>query len=43
LGRLALAFDGDHGVDGATVHVFHDEVDFALIEETAVISDLELY
>ena len=43
MGCLALTFDGDHGVDGATVHVFHDEVDFALSEKTAVISDLELY
>lgn len=41
MSSLALTFDGDHGVDGATVHILHDEVDFTFIEETAVISDLE--
>lgn len=37
---LTLTFDGNHGVDGAAVHVLHDQVDFAFVEETAVISDL---
>lgn len=41
LGGLALALDGDHGVDRAAVHVLHYEVDFAFVEEAAVISYLE--
>ena len=41
-GGLELLFHSNHGLDTAAVHIFHDQVDFALIVEAAVVADLAI-